>query len=91
MDAGEQYELQAGWGNGRWNVSATAYNFFRKSWHGSRQELKSEYYDYSRSINSIQSHMRFSLSATYTFGYGKKVDQYNEVSKGESSKSAILK
>jgi len=35
--------------------------------------------------------MRISFAATYTFGYGKKVDRYDEVKKGESAESAILK
>lgn len=87
----EQYQLQAGWGNSAWNVRITAYNFLRKSWIGSVQMLESEFYDYTRTIYSPAAHMRFSLSATYTFGYGKKVDRYNEVDKGEFTGSAILK
>lgn len=87
----DQYQLQIGWGNGTWNISATAYNFFRKSWLSGTRTLSSEFYDYTTSIFSKAAHMRFSLSATYSFGYGKKVDRYNEVEKGKFSNSAILK
>ena len=87
----EQYQLQVGWGNGAFNVNATAYNFLRKSWVSGVQTLRSEFYDYTRTIFSPAAHMRFSISATYTFGYGKKVERNNEVDKGEFSGSAILK
>ena len=87
----DQYQLQIGWGNVTWNISATAYSFFRKSWLSGTRTLSSEFYDYTTSIFSKAAHMRFSLSATYSFGYGKKVDRYNEVEKGKFSNSAILK
>ncbi len=87
----EQYMVKIGWGNGAWNLSAAAYNFFRKSWLSGKRTLSSEFYDYTASTFSTNAHMRFSLTATYTFGYGKKVSRYNEVEKGEFSNSAILK
>ena len=87
----EQYQVRFGWGNGNLNLSVTAYNFFRNSWVGSVQKLQSEYYDFSRIRYSTASHMRISFAATYTFGYGKKVDRYDEVKKGEAAGSAILK
>lgn len=87
----EQYMVKIGWGNGAWNLSAAAYNFFRKSWLSGKRTLLSEFYDYTASTFSTNAHMRFSLTATYTFGYGKKVSRYNEVEKGEFSNSAILK
>lgn len=87
----EQYMLQVGWGNGKWNINVTAYNFLRSSWVGAVRTLESQYYNYTRKEYSTAAHMRFSISATYTIGYGKKVDRYNEVGKGEFSKSAILK
>lgn len=87
----EQYQLQVGWGNGAFNVNATAYNFLRRSWVSGMQTLRSDFYDYTRTVFSPAAHMRFSISATYTFGYGKKVDRNNEVDKGAFSGSAILK
>ena len=87
----EQYQVRFGWGNGNWNLSVTAYNFLRHSWVGSVQKLRSEYYDFNRIRYSTASHIRISFAATYTFGYGKKVDRYDEVKKGEAAGSAILK
>lgn len=87
----EQYQLQAGWGNGSWNITLSAFNLFRNSWESSRQTLSSQWYDYRRINYSISHHRRFEISIRYTIGYGKKLDQRNELSKGESSGSAILK
>ncbi len=87
----EQYQLQMGWGNGRWNLTLTASNFLRNSWESSRQVLSSEWYDFTRINNSTLNHRKFEFSVRYTFSYGKKVDQRNEVNKGESTGSAILK
>lgn len=86
-----QYHVQAGWGNGSWNVSVGAYNFLRRSRVSGVRSLESEFYDYQRTVYSSGAHMRFGLSATYTFGYGKKVERYDEVEKGEAPESAILK
>lgn len=87
----EQYQVRFGWGNGNWNLSVTAYNFLRHSWVGSVQKLRSDYYDFNRIRYSAASHIRISFAATYTFGYGKKIDRYDEVKKGEAAGSAILK
>lgn len=87
----EQYQLQAGWGNGVWNLTLSAYNFLRNSWEGSRQTLFSDWYGYQRIHYSTSYHRHFEISVRYTIGYGKKVAQRNEVDKAESAKSAILK
>ena len=86
-----QYNIEIGWGNGKWNLSATANNFLRSSWESARQTLSGEYYSMNKYVYSPERHMRFSISATYTFGYGKKVDRSNEVSGSGSAESAILK
>lgn len=86
-----QYNIEIGWGNGKWNLSATANNFLRSNWESSRQTLIGEYYSMHKYVYSPERHMRFSVSATYTFGYGKKVVRSNEVSGSGSAESAILK
>ena len=86
-----QYSLQVGWGNGYWNIGVEAANFFRSSWRSNKELLRSEYYNMSSLCYSPGQHMKFSLSITYTFGYGKKVGRNDEL-KGESAaSSAILK
>ena len=62
-----QYNIEIGWGNGKWNLSATANNFLRSSWESARQTLSGEYYSMNKYVYSPERHMRFSISATYTF------------------------
>ena len=90
-----QYQLQLGWGSGAWNLRVSASNFLRSDWRANREILRSEYYDMSRRVYSPSQHMGFALTATYTFGYGKRVERDNELkhesSASSSSSSAILK
>lgn len=85
------YQIQLGWGKGAWRLSATAHNFLRSSWETNRQELNSTYYNFDRQEYGTSQHMRFQFSATYTFGYGKKVQPGDEVSGSGTTESAILK
>lgn len=86
-----QYQVELGWGNKGWNISASAYNFLRTSWEASRQTLSSKYYAFDRREFSTAQHWRVSLSVTYTIGYGKKVSRSDEVSGSGTAGSAILK
>ncbi len=86
-----RYQMQLGYGKGRWRASATAYNFLRSSWEYSRETLSSKYYGFERSIYSPDFHMSFQLSLSYTFGYGKKVRRGDEVTGAGTGSSAILK
>lgn len=86
-----RYHLMLGWGKGAWQASATAYNFMSTKWEDSRYTLSGGYYS-SESVNyGINQHMRFQLAATYTFGYGKKVKQDNEINIQSQSSSLMLK
>lgn len=85
------YQIQLGWGKGAWRLSATAHNFLRSSWETSGQELYGKNYSFDRHEYGTSDHMRFQFSATYTFGYGKKVQRGDEVSGSGANSSAILK
>ncbi len=85
------YQIQLGWGDKGWNIRAGAYNFLRTSWKESHQTLSSEYYSFDRRQFSTARHWRITLAVSYTFGYGKKVDHYDEVSGSGTAGSAILK
>lgn len=85
------YQIQLGWGDKGWNIRAGAYNFLRTSWKESHQTLSSEYYSFDRRQFSTARHWRVTLAVSYTFGYGKKVDHYDEVSGSGTAGSAILK
>lgn len=85
------YQIQLGWGDKGWNIRAGAYNFLRTSWKESHQTLSSEYYSFDRRQFSTARHWRITLAVSYTFGYGKKVDHYDEVCGSGTAGSAILK
>lgn len=87
-----KYQIQLGWGNKGWNISAGTYNFFHTSRESSHQTLSSQYYSFDRKEFSNSQHWRITVAVSYTFGYGKKaVDHYDEVSSIGTAESAILK
>lgn len=85
------YQIQLGWGDKGWNIRAGVYNFLRTSWESSHQILSSKYYSFDRKEFSTAQHWRITLAVSYTFGYGKKVDHYDEVSGSGTAEGAILK
>lgn len=85
------HSANVGWTKSKWNIRITAANFFNKGWNGSTNTIFSSYYNESRTFISTFAHPRINLTATYTFGYGKKVLQGNEVSEQPGATSAILK
>lgn len=52
--------------------------------------LSAIYTGYKESIGT-NSHPRFNATVTYAFGYGKKVQQDNEVGEQSGASSAIMK
>ncbi len=86
-----KYQIQLGWGKGAWNLQASAYNFFHTSWEESKETLSSEYYNFDSTTFGTQLHTRYSVSVTYTVGYGKKVQRNSELSGAGTAGSAILK
>ena len=79
-----------GWSNSKWNINANIINFTRWNWRSSYQEMYSTYYDTHEQIYNGSSHALIQVSATYTFGFGKKVRHDNEPSVKNSSSSGIL-
>lgn len=86
-----RYMLSLGWHHGPWHVNGTAYNFLHTSWKSGMMTLNSKYYDYKRQEFDTGLHQRFSISVSYTFNYGKKVDIHDEASGNGTAQSAILK
>lgn len=87
----DSYRIAAGWSNSDWNIRLTAYNFFNKGWAANEYTTISSCYTSVRTAIGSTYHPRINLSATYTFGYGKKVQRRNEVGQQEGASSAILK
>lgn len=86
-----RYMLSLGWHKGPWHTNITAYNFLHSSWKSGLMTLNSQYYGYQRQEFNTNLHQRFSISVSYTFNYGKKVDTYDEAMGSGTAKSAILK
>lgn len=90
MDTRSNYTLQVGWSNDRWNFRFYTRNPFYGNTYATKSTTQSRYYD---SIGRIYtgSYIRFfQISATYTFGYGKKVKAGNEAYKADGASSGIL-
>lgn len=91
MEYKDNYQISAGWANAKWNLRVTASNFARWNWISHKAWFKSRYYDNSDVVSTGDYHARFTVSATFTFGYGKKVKADRESGGGDSATSGILK
>lgn len=83
------YDIKFGWGNSKWNVYIAASNFFNNGFHHSSVTLDTpiatrEYRNYNYKFSR-----QFGISATYTFGYGKKINRGDEVG-AQSGASSIV-
>lgn len=85
------HRITAGWSNSDWNIRIMAVDFLNKGWETDLFTTDSPYYSEVRRAFGTSSHPRINLTATYTFGYGKKVQRRNEVGQQEGAASAILK
>lgn len=82
--------LTVGWSDSDWNIRADIINFSRWNWRSDRQKMRSNYYDTTEVMLNGQSHALIQLSATYTFGFGKKVSSDNEPGVSGAASSGIL-
>lgn len=87
----DYYQLLAGWSKSGWNIRLTAINLFRSDWLGATQIINAPLYSETKLQGGNYYHRRLNLSVTYTFNYGKKVQQGNEVGEQSGAASAILK
>lgn len=85
------YQFKIGWSNGKWNCSVAAVNIFRRSWVNQTSCLKSQWFDqYTLNINASR-HQFVSITASYTFGFGKKIKRGDEIENESGGNSAIMK
>lgn len=87
----DAFVLQAGWSNSSWNIRLTARNIQRWNWRSSHETMKSDNYSVDRWISNASGHAFVQISATYTFGFGKKIKHDNEPQASGSASSGILK
>lgn len=85
------YQLKVGWSNGSWNFTAAAVNIFRSNWISETSGLQSKWFDQYTTEYGAGSHQFVSLTASYTFGFGKKVRRGDEVQTMGAGSSAIMK
>lgn len=87
----DRFVIQAGWSNSSWNVAVTAQNLQRWNWRASRDTMHSQHYSVNKYISNASRHAFVQLSATYTFDFGKKVKQGDDISRQAGASSGILK
>ena len=87
----DNFVVQGGWSNGRWNIILRAQNIQRWNWRASHDTMSSISYSVDRWTSNASRHAFVQLSATYTFGFGKKVNHNNDISKQAGASSGILK
>lgn len=85
------YYFMAGWANTNWNIRFVANNFARWNWNSHKQWFTSQFYDQSTTYFDIRRHANLAISITYTFNYGKKLRDEDELSTRNATSSGILK
>lgn len=85
------FMIQGGWSNAAWNIRLAISNPQRWNWRSARETMHSDCYSYVRTVSSASSHAYIQASATFTFGFGKKVDSKDNISKQSGASSGILK
>lgn len=84
------YTAIVGWGNSSWSFQTQIANPFRWNWRNGTSVMKSKNYDFVQISHNPNSHCFIYLSATYTFGFGKKIKVGNEASQLSGAGNAIL-
>lgn len=88
-DSPHKYWLSGGWGNGKIRAELGLHNIFSKKTNSNRTMVISPYLNSTIVSHSPYDCRQIIFRFSYTFGYGKKVDQGNElngnVSKSESA------
>ncbi|MDE6268345.1 MAG: hypothetical protein K2M04_04620 [Muribaculaceae bacterium] len=85
------WQLSIGWAKGNWNFITNIVNMTRWSWRSDINKMHSKYYSVNERLYNGNSHALIQLSATYTFGYGRKIKNDNEPSVSGNASSGILK
>lgn len=91
MDVPEYYSIGAGWAYRDFYFSARANNFFNSSFRYYDMATVCGPYDSLTENFSATYHRSFSISVSYSLGYGKKTRRNDEIEAIGSANSAILK
>ena len=85
------HSLTVGWSNSHWNVRLMAANVFNRGWRSADVITETPLYTEYRENIGTTLHPRINITATYTFGFGKKVQRGNEIGEQSGAASAIIK
>lgn len=85
------YTAIVGWGNSSWSIQGRLTNPFRWNWRAATSETTSANYDVKKTYFNTSYHCYVYVTATYTFGFGKKVQRGNEALQQMGTSSSILK
>lgn len=83
--------LSMGWSNGSWALNLAFKNIFNRGWRQSTWSSKTPRYEDRKTVYDPSAHASVKLSATYTIGYGKKIQRNNEARAEGAASSAIVK
>lgn len=84
------YSIRATYNWRNLRISASVYNFCNNSWRGYTTEIINPVMSQIKTTWSSQPHRGVSLSVSYIFRYGKRVDIQNELDNVSSQKSSVL-
>lgn len=84
------YSAGAGWASKGWNIQLSLVNLFQSAWKLSKDTLTTRWYVSSMTQFGADYHQRISLTVTYTFNYGKKVNQSGEINGEKNISTSIL-
>ena len=73
------YDVNASWGNGTWNVTMSVRNFFNKSRKGKVTTIDSDCYSSVSTHHTAGYLPSLKLVVSYTFGYGRRINRQNEL------------
>lgn len=79
-----------GWYNTHWNLRANFINPTRWNWRSTQEKMHSKHYSTTTQYYDTRNHALIQISATYTIGFGKKVNNNNEPNIYDASSSGIL-
>ena len=85
------YYLSGGWANSNLNIRVVLNKFASWKWKGQTSSMNSTYYDYTQTNYGQNAHCLIKFCVTYTFGFGLKISQDDEVNKGSNINANILK
>lgn len=85
-----EYILTLGWANQDWNIRVNFKNVFESTWNEMSYSYHSPIYSYTIDGIGMNRHRQISLMASYTFGYGRKINRNNEIGTGGDAINSIM-